>query len=63
MVPMINVDVDGSRILPPVVATIDWVRSGYVCVGVMGALIPFMIFSQMWLAFFQKAQTLRLEEL
>ena len=63
MVPMINVDVDGSRILPPVVATMDWGRSGYVCLGVVGALVPLMICSQMWLAFFQKAQTLRLEEL
>jgi len=63
IVPMINVDVDGARILPPVVTTVDWIRSGYVCLGVVGVLAPLMIVSQMWLAMFQKAQTLRLEEL
>lgn len=63
IVPMINVDIDGTQILPPVLATIDWLRSVYVCLGVLGLIVPLMAISQIWLTVFQKAQTLRLEEL
>ena len=63
IVPMINVDIDGTPILPPVLATIDWLRSVYVCLGVLVLIVPLMAISQIWLTIFQKAQTLRLEEL